>query len=119
MELTRETIDNVCVCRISGRLDAEAADTFRTMLHQVSALAGGPVVFSLEGVQFIGSACLGALVSCRAKLGKDRAIALFGLGAPVRQVFASAKLDQVFQIASTEADAMMLVKGGDRPGTMA
>jgi len=112
MALTTEIIGEVCVCRISGRLDAEAADAFRKELHMVGEEVAGPVVFSFQEVGFIGSACLGALIGCRTKLGKDRPVALCDLSVPIHKMFKFAALDQLFLAAPTVADAISLVKRG-------
>lgn len=112
MDVHMEIVGSVTVCRLAGRLDMGGTDLFRSTLGKLAEEGSGPVVLNLEEIAFIGSACLGALVSFHQKLGSDRALALCGLSVPIHKMFKVAAFDRIFQIVPTQTDAVALVGGG-------
>ena len=112
MELAQMELGSICVCRISGRLDVAESDAFRSALHDVAEETTGPIVLDLEGVAFIGSACLGALIALRRHLGKDRPVALSGLSVPVHKLFKISMIDRLFDIHPSAQDAVSAMKSG-------
>ena len=111
MELTFDTVDNVHVCRLAGRLEAAVSDDFRAALEQVTTQCPGPIVLDMEGVGFIGSACLGALVNFQKKLGDQQTLAISGLSVPIHKMFVVATFDKIFKIAGTADEGVALLKG--------
>jgi len=111
MDLARETVNNVGVWCVGGRLDSAEADAFRSGLARIVAEDAGPVVLDMTGVAFIGSAALGALVTFRKELGEGRKLALCGLSVPIHKMFKVAAFDKIFQITASQAEAVSLVAG--------
>jgi anti-anti-sigma factor len=110
MDVCNEMIGEVCVCRVSGKLDAEAEETLRRMLTEVGQSTPGPVLLNLEGVELIGSACLGVLVNFRRGAMKDRRAALCCISPILSNMLRFAALDQLFETADAEADAIKLLE---------
>ena len=111
MELIFDKSGDVDVCCFSGRLDSVVADDFRSALQDITEKCTGSVVLDMEQVAFIGSACLGAMVSFRQKLTAGSSLALCGLSVPIHKMFKVAALDRVFQIAATRDEAVALASG--------
>lgn len=67
----------------------------------------GRVVINFGSIQQVSSAALGKLIKLMHRADSVRGkLALCGLHADLRQVFRITKLDQVFSIFETEADAL-------------
>jgi len=110
MKLTKETVDDVCICRLTGPLDLTVIDDLRSELHQVAEDGTDAVVLDLADVAFICSGCLGALVAFRQTLSQvDGSLALCGLSAAIHKLFKIARLDEFFHIAASEAAAIAAV----------
>ena len=74
MELILDTIDDVHIGRVTGRLETSVSEDFRGALERVLRECPGPVVLDLEGVGFIASACLGAMVAFHSPVLQGRAV---------------------------------------------
>jgi anti-sigma B factor antagonist len=109
MELTLDIIEDIHVGRVTGRLETSVSEDFRVALERVLRECPGPVVLDLEGVGFIASACLGAMVGFRQNLGDDRVLIITGLSVPIHKMFKVASFDRIFQIASTTDEAVSLL----------
>ena len=81
------------------------------MMTFVAQQCPGPIVLDMEGVGFIGSACLGALVHFRQKLSAEQTLAISGLSVPIHKMFKVATFDKIFQLAGTADEAVALLKG--------
>ncbi len=108
MELVIDIIDNVHVARVAHRLDQSTSDEFRAALEHVAQRCPGRIVLDLEGVGFICSACLGAMVSFKQKLTPEQSLVLTGLSVPIHKMFKVAAFDRIFQIADTPEQAMAM-----------
>lgn len=111
MELIFDKSGDVDVCCFSGRLDSVVADDFRSALQDITEKCTGSVVLDMEQVAFIGSACLGAMVSFRQKLTAGSSLALCGLSVPIHKMFVVATFDKIFKIAGTADEGVALLKG--------
>lgn len=65
------------------------------------------VVLDLEGVKFVDSSGLGALISCLRQLnGRDGDLRLCAMSATVRALFELMRMHRVFNIQDTRAEAV-------------
>lgn len=99
MEITEETLANVTVLRLKGRLDAASAAALREKISLLSRENRVKLIADMADVDFIDSSGLGSLVSSLrtvTKLGGD--IKLLGLQDRVRLVLEMTRLDRVFGI---------------------
>ena len=110
MELTEETVDGVRVCRLAGSLGMEASDELRSELHKIAESGADAAVLNLEGVTFLCSSSLGALVSFRQAVTRAGGkIALCGLSTTIHKLFKISRLDEFFNIAASESAAIAAV----------
>ena len=98
MEYSTEILDGVAILRPRGRLDASQAEGFKRHF-EARPEAMTMVVLDLEGVDFIDSTGLGAIVACLkrvSELGGD--IKVCGLNAKTRMIFEITRAHRVFDI---------------------
>lgn len=114
MELKSEIEAGICILTIQdARIDAAAALAFKDGVR--AAVHEGPktVVLDLSAVTFIDSSGLGAIVASMKLLAPERTLVLAGLGPTVQKVFKLTRMDQVFTLHDTRAQA--LSAHGDAP----
>jgi anti-sigma B factor antagonist len=116
-ELTLETVEvgGAAVVRVGGEIDMSNASRLRESL---SSLAQGPqkmVVVDLEGVSFMDSTGLGALVSARERLSSgDTAMVLVANNSRVLRLLEISGLGSAFELAPSVGVAVR--SRGDDPG---
>ena len=88
------------------RIDAAAAIQFKDEVRRLSD--GGPnrVVLDLGSVDFIDSSGLGAIVGAMKLLAPKRQLELAAPSENVRKVFRLTRMDTVFRIHASVADAL-------------
>jgi anti-anti-sigma factor len=100
MEIAQERDGEVIVVRLSGRLDSSTAKTVEDGL--VAAIAGAApprIVIDLTGLSYISSAGLRVLLLTNRKVaGAGGRMALCGLTAAVREVFAISGFDTILSL---------------------
>ena len=107
MDISLEAIGaNQLLVRLNGRLDAVTSAEVKTTLKTQIEAGQLQIIVDLQGVPFIDSSGLAALVSglrlAREKGGK---IVLSGVQAQAYTVFRLTMLDRVFSIYPTPEDA--------------
>lgn len=110
MEIAHRQQGDVAIVALSGRLDAVAAPVAEAGL--TSALAGSAprLAIDLSGLDYISSAGLRALLVTANKVQQANGkLALCGLSAHVREVFAVSGFDTLFRIADDAAAAVAAV----------
>ena len=94
------------------RLDAAAASGLRNATADLANQGQVRVVLDLAGVEFVDSSGLGALIHMHKTLEPLGRLVLCNVDPRVAQLFKVTRLERVFAIATTEAEAAKLVKGG-------
>lgn len=92
------------------RLDASVAPAFKNAVLNVIGSGENRLVLDLEGVEFVDSSGLGAMVSILKAVGGNGAVALCNARTGVLSLFRLTRMDRVFSIFTgrDEAIAKML-----------
>lgn len=99
MDLVLQNIGDVAVVKVpDNRIDAASAIQFKERFRDIAPKSGQRVVLDLDGVGFVDSSGLGAIVAMMKWLAPNTALELAGMGETVRKVFALTRMDTVFKI---------------------
>ncbi|MDU8929253.1 STAS domain-containing protein [Alisedimentitalea sp. MJ-SS2] len=93
------------------RIDAAVAIRFKDRMRDLTANGTPHVVLDLSEVEFIDSSGLGAVVAAMKQLGGTRRLDLAGLTPTVDRVFRLTRMDSVFTIHDSLADAQAVYAG--------
>jgi len=107
MEIQLREQDNVAVLALSGRLDLASGATLKEHLKRLAEKNAVQVHLNLSEVEFINSSGLGALVSImkEIRIQKGR-LTLSNLASYVQEIFEITQLSHIFEIYSTEDEAL-------------
>lgn len=110
-----EMIDVKSVCEVAvitlkvKRLDASAAPAFKQNVLDVIGAGEPRLVLDLDGVEFIDSSGLGAMVGIRKSLGGLGALTLCNVSGSVLSLFRLTRMDKVFSIVADRDEAISRV----------
>lgn len=103
----RELAGNVVVLSLSGDVDLNASPALRQDLLSVADAKPSKVVLEMAGVSYMDSSGISALVELMQRLKRSRGdLVLCALAPRVRGILDTARLDKVFTIKLTEAEAL-------------
>jgi anti-sigma B factor antagonist len=110
MQVQSRRFANSVVLQVSGRLDQDTCDAFRTdLMRQVESAArdGGAIVLDLAGLEYVSSAGLRCfmLASRQAKSQQGR-IFVAALQPMVHEIFQISHFNLVFQVFPTVKEAL-------------
>jgi anti-sigma B factor antagonist len=91
---------------MEDRIDAASAIQFKERMRDLTQNGNQRVVLDLARVMFLDSSGLGAIVAVKKMLGTDRALELSSLTPTVEKVFRLTRMDSIFTIHPTHADAL-------------
>lgn len=95
------------VLEFEGDLDFHSSPEVRTALSKLAENQTRKILIDLQKVSYIDSSGLATFVELFQKLKRyGGKLVLFNLTASVRSVFEIAKLDTIFQLASSEQEAL-------------
>lgn len=107
MELVAESRNGVLVVRANMvRIDAAVAISFKERMRALLADPAARVVLDMGGVAFLDSSGLGAVVAVMKMLGPERTLELAALTPMVARVFRLTRMDRIFTLHETVADAV-------------
>lgn len=107
MKLQAEQLAGGLVIRAQGsRIDAGGAIAFKDAMRALTEGSEGRVILDLGEVDFVDSSGLGAIVAAMKQLGTGRKLELSGLTPTVDRVFRLTRMDRVFPIHASVADAL-------------
>ena len=106
MKIQSTNQGDIHVLELSGELDYHSSPELREKLTELTAKQAPKILVNLSGVDYMDSSGIATFVEAfqKAKRYQGRLI-LAALTATVRGVFEIAKLDSIFEIASTVAEA--------------
>ena len=93
------------------RIDAAVAIRFKDRMRELTATDAPHVVLDLSRVDFVDSSGLGAIVAAMKLLGSTRRLDLAGLTPTVERVFRLTRMDSVFTIHDSVAQAQAVYAG--------
>ena len=100
------------VIRAEDRLDSANAQAFCDHLNAVVQTTGESVVVDMEGLYYISSAGLRAILQVLRKLQQqDGKLAICSLSSPVRDVFETSGFDQLIDVHPSCSEAIAAVAG--------
>jgi|AutmiccommuBRH23_1029490.scaffolds.fasta_scaffold17607_3 anti-sigma B factor antagonist len=106
MQLTSRELGGWTVVTVmEDRIDAVAAIAFKEAIRHATDGGTGPVILDLGRVDFIDSSGLGSIVAVMKHLGRERRLHLADLQPNVDRVFRLTRMDSIFPIHATVADA--------------
>ncbi len=107
MELSTEEVGRVIVVDPGvKRIDATVAVSLKSALADLVKAGHAHIAIDLGNVEFIDSSGLGSLAAVRKQVGKSGEIALFGVQGTVKNMFKLTRMDKVFKIFHSKAEAI-------------
>src|SRR5689334_8157238 len=108
LDITQREREGITILDLKGRLIAgKEATTFRDKISALNHGGGQKLVLNLEGVDYIDSTGLGALVMCATSLQKNSGnMKLVHLNRRNIELLVMTKLATVFEIFTDEQDAV-------------
>jgi anti-sigma B factor antagonist len=111
-----EHIGDIVVVLLAGNsLDASNVKEFKQEIAPILA-SKAKVVFDMSQLQFVDSSGLGSLLSCLRQLhAGGGALKLCGMAQPVQTLFALVRMNRIFDIFPTKAEAVSALQGPTGP----
>ena len=110
MKIERRTDGDVLIVSVKrARIDAEVANDFRDCLARVVSEGHKRFVLDLSATEFVDSSGLGAIVSTLRSAGSDGEVVISGAKNTVRTLFKMTRMDKVFKMTETDAQAVELL----------
>ena len=108
LEITQREVQGVYVLTLSGRLVlGQESGGFRSTVEKLLSSGATRVVVNLEGVKYVDSAGLGALIEAhRNTKSKGGHLKLCSLGPKFKQALEIVRLIDMFETFPTEAAAL-------------
>lgn len=97
--------DRVMVKVLASRIDAASAIQFKDQMRALTADGPARIIVDLGQVGFVDSSGLGAIVAAMKQLAPTQKMELAGLTPTVDKVFRLTRMDTVFRIHASTADA--------------
>jgi anti-sigma B factor antagonist len=106
----RRINSSVAVIDISGEVTGFSETVLTEAYNQASSAATRAVILNFDGLNYMNSSGIGLLVTLliRAQRSKHRLLA-YGLNEHYRQIFELTRLNEAFDIYSSEVDALKTV----------
>lgn len=109
--ITRETVEDVEICRISGKLDANTASEVEKKLQDAIDSGNKKLILDLQGLEYLSSAGMRVLLQAFKKMEATKGeMVLTSLNEKVLEIFAIAGLDHFFVLTNTEDEAIKKMK---------
>lgn len=111
MEIVTNERDGVVTLSLKGRLDFSSSTTLKERVLDQMNEGRRQFVVNMAQVDFINSSGLGTLVSVlkEVRLAKGRLV-LVNLGTYVQEIFEITQLSHIFEICSSEEEALTAVQ---------
>ncbi|MDG2340177.1 MAG: STAS domain-containing protein [Paracoccaceae bacterium] len=107
MNLISQELDGVSVISVVGlRIDAACAIQFKDRFRELAPENKDRVILDLDGVDFVDSSGLGAIVGIMKLLAPNTRLELSGMCETVKKVFTLTRMDRVFAIHNKVSDAI-------------
>lgn len=94
---------------LDNRLDSEVAADFRDCMLEHIRKGEHNIVLNICSVDFIDSSGLGAIVASKKAMGADGHMAITGTQRAVMTMFKLTRMDRVFQMFDSDAEAVRVL----------
>lgn len=112
MQIQDRKIGNILFVKpLDKRIDSYVSNDFKGQMIDWINAGNKRIVLNLNNVDFIDSSGLGAIVSSLKAIGNDGDLVICGIKTPVMTLFSLTRMNRVFQIFSTEEDALKALSG--------
>ena len=106
MNIQSTSQDDIQILELSGELDYHSSPDLREKLTELTAKQAPKILVNLGGVEYMDSSGIATFVEAFQKTKRYQGrLILAALTATVRGVFEIAKLDSIFEITATVAEA--------------
>ncbi len=107
LEIKTRSQGDALVAQVNGRIDGVSAPEFESTITNMVGADNRALVINFEGVTYISSAGLRAVLLIAKQLGQNNTkIALYALGKMTREVFEISGFDRIIEIHDTEEEAL-------------
>ncbi len=107
MEIKTEQENGILVVQVDGRIDGATAPEFEDTIKNVITDDERAVIVNFEGVSYISSAGLRAVLLVAKQLSQSNTkFALYSLGDLTREVFEISGFDRIIQIHGSKDEAL-------------
>ncbi|MCC1492110.1 STAS domain-containing protein [Cognatishimia sp. F0-27] len=107
MDIRKDAKDGVDLLHVdAARIDASMAIRFKDEMRTITAQGQPRVVLDLSTVEFIDSSGLGAIVAAMKAMPAGTKLELAGLTDTVDKVFRMTRMDSIFTIHPSRAEAI-------------
>ena len=107
MEIKTEEENGTLVVQVDGRVDGATAPDFENTIKSVISEDNRAVIVNFEGVSYISSAGLRAVLLVAKQLSQTNTkFALYSLGDLTREVFEISGFDRIIQIHGSKDEAL-------------
>jgi anti-sigma B factor antagonist len=114
MEIQVDEHGKVQVLACEGRMDAQVSGLLKDRIQELLDKGATQLVVDMEGLEFLDSSGLGALVSCLRRVKEKKGeIKLAGLRPEVHSIFEITRVSRLFHICGTVAEALEAFKKKD------
>lgn len=110
IDVSKEGQISVLILKVK-RLDASVAPVFKASVLKIIGSGENRLVLDLEGVEFIDSSGLGAMVSILKAVGGNGSVALCNARSGVHSLFQLTRMNKVFSILPSRDEAIARVLG--------
>ena len=107
MEIQVREDGKVQILACQGRMDAQVSGLLKEHIQGLLDKGATELVLDLDGLEFLDSSGLGAIVSCLRRIKEKKGeIKLAGLRPEVRSIFDITRVSRLFHICENAADAV-------------
>ena len=114
MEILVREEEKVHILTCAGRMDAQVSGLLKERIHKLLDTGATRLVMDLDGLEFLDSSGLGALVSCLRRVKEKKGeIKLAGLRPEVRSIFEITRVSRLFQMCESVSEAITAFRKKD------
>lgn len=107
MQMEIDEKDGVTTLRaLERRIDAGISGELKEKLTEMVNAGKRRIVLNISTVEFLDSSGLGAIISGLKAVGADGKLVICGTTEPVKSMFKLTRMDRIFRMYDTEADAL-------------
>ena len=111
MEIKVREDGKVQILACVGRMDAQVSALLKEHIQELLDTGATQLIMDLEGLEFLDSSGLGALVACLRRVKEKKGeIKLAGLRPEVRSIFDITRVSRLFHICESVSDAVKAFK---------